>query len=184
MKDDALKSAYGDAIKQHKEILKQHASYLGKNVDEVLKSAGQPDTSEQEKIAKAAAAELNEAVPAGAMAAPLKGDTWYTGSASLSGAIRGSCDAGIYFGGSGNYKFSGSMWTSPIVAAGGGAGAWSMIPSNGQSMNFTWWGASVSGGAVNILWNINGTIVGSMAIAVAGIGGGGGNGDGKWTKGD
>ncbi len=164
----------------HNEALTEHAPYLGKNLDDVLKSLGKSSIKNHDQIVADALEQLKEKSDF----ANVGSDTWYTGSASLSGAIRGSCDATVYFGDAGNYKFSGSMWTSPIVAAGGGAGAWSMIPRDGQEMDFTWWGASVSGGAVNILWNINGTIVGSMAIAVAGIGGGGGDGSGKWKQGN
>src|SRR5215475_4511048 len=78
--------------------------------------------------------------------------------------------------------FSGGMWTSPIGVGGGGLGAWSMTPSNGQQMDFAWAGGAFEGGMVAIFWYIGGVVKGSMNFVVAGLGGGGGKGSGTWTK--
>ncbi|HVK24833.1 MAG TPA: hypothetical protein VM677_26040, partial [Actinokineospora sp.] len=126
--------------------------------------------------AQSAQAKLDAMVTAG-------GPASYAGSASLWGFIRGGMNANITFGDSGPFSFSGSMWTSPIAAAGGGAGFWSVIPPNGQEMDFVWTGAALEGGGVALLWSVNGTTLGAMSIFVAGLGIGGGKGSGTWTKG-
>ena len=152
-------------------------SYLGKKVEDVLKAEGRESILDQQHVASSALTQLKANVAAG--------DIAVAGAASLYGFVRGGIDANVYFGpDNGSYSFHGSMWTSPIGAGGGGGGAWAAgsIPSNGQGMDFTWWGAAVEGGAINVLWSINGTVVGSIAVAVAGIAGGGGHGSGSWTK--
>ncbi len=162
--------------------LRAHAGYLGRNIHDVARSLSRSMATAHGSAFAGAVADLNASK--NPPAPQPDQDTWYTGSATVSGLIRGTCTAGVYFGTSGNYKFSGSMWTGPIGATGGGGGAWSVVPDDGQDMDFTWWGISVDGGAVNIMWMVDEIIVGSMAIAVAGIGGGGGHGSGTWTQGD
>ena len=160
-----------------KKNVKTLDAYLGKKVQDVLKAEGRESILNQQQLTASALTQLKADVAAG--------DIAVAGAASLYGFIRGGCDANVYFGaGPGSLSFHGSMWTSPIGAGGGGAGAWAAgsIPTNGQPMDFTWWGAAVEGGAVNLLWSINGTVVGSLAVAVAGIAGGGGHGSGSWTK--
>jgi len=106
----------------------------------------------------------------------------YFGGASLYGFIRGGISDNVYFGSAGSYDFSGGMWTSPIGVGGGGLGAWSMTPSNGQEMDFAWAGGAFEGGMVAIFWYVGGVVKGSMNFVVAGLGGGGGKGSGTWTK--
>ena len=161
-----------------KQAAKALSSHLGKRVEDVLKAAGQEALLKQDEIGAKDLSELKSQVAAG--------DIAVTGGATLYGFVRGGITANIYFGsGPGSLTFNGSMWTSPIGVAGGGAGAWAegSIPRNGQGMDFAWWGVSVEGGAVNVLWYVNGVIVGSLGIAVAGIAGGGGKGSGTWAQG-
>jgi hypothetical protein len=154
--------------------LKTAASYLGKNVDEVLKDLGHAPI-DGEQVAGNALNKLKAAVG---------GNTnVYAGGASLWGFIRGGISANVYFGSAGSYTYSGSMWTSPIGVGGGGAGAWSMTPSNGQAMDFVWAGGAFEGGSCAIFWSINGVVVGAMTVVVAGLGAGGGKGSGTWAKG-
>jgi hypothetical protein len=163
-------------VKTQDKSVKTLASYLGRSVQDVLKGLGKESVLEDKKqITAKALTQLQAGLKAG--------ETVYAGGASLWGFVRGGISANVYFGDSGSYTYSGSMWTSPIGVGGGGAGVWSMIPSNGQGMDFTWAGVSVEGGAVAIFWSISGTIVGGMSVAVAGLGAGGCNGSGTWTKG-
>jgi hypothetical protein len=153
------------------------ASYLGRKVEDVRKELGQASRVDTEKSAAKALTRLQAGLKAG--------ETVYAGSAHIYGFVRGGIDANVYFGDAGNYGFSGSMWTSPIEAGGGGAGPWTMTPSDGQVMEFTWFGGALAGGGIGIFWHIEeyGTVVGAMDIVVAGIGGGGGHGSGVWHKG-
>jgi hypothetical protein len=170
-------TAINDYIKTQGKNLKTVKSYLGRNVQDVLKGLGQASLVDQEKIAANALTRLKADLGLAA------GETVYAGGASLWGFVRGGISANVYFGDAGSYSFSGSMWTSPIGVGGGGAGAWTMTASNGQEMDFTWAGGALEGGSVAIFWSISGTVVGGMAVVVAGVGVGGGHGSGVWTKG-
>ena len=154
-------------------LVKRSASFLGRNVDDVLKNLGHPPI-DYEQVATNTLSRFKADLPAEHNA--------YFGGASLYGFIRGGISANVYFGSAGSYDFSGGMWTSPIGVGGGGLGAWSMTPSNGQEMDFAWAGGAFEGGMVAIFWYIGGVVKGSMNFVVAGLGGGGGKGSGTWTK--
>src|SRR5215217_1099681 len=115
-------------VQTHEQSLKTSASYLGRNIDDVLTELGQPSPQNHEQIATNALVPLNAGLTADQSVWP--------GGASLWGFIRGGISANIYFGGAGSYTFSGSMWTSPIGVGGGGAGLWTYTPQNGDQMNF------------------------------------------------
>ena len=154
-------------------LVKRSGSFLGRNVDDVLKSLGHTPI-DYEQVATNTLSRFKADLPATQIVFP--------GGASLYGFIRGGISANVYFGSAGSYDFSGGMWTSPIGAGGGGAGVWSMTPSNGQEMDFVWAGGAFEAGVVDIFWSIGGVVMGALAIVVAGIGGGGGKGSGTWTK--
>jgi len=151
-----------------KQLMETQVSYLGKHESDVYTSLAQPNPDEIVETLKSHAAQL--------------GVAWYGGTASLDGMIRGSENGVVAFGDHGSLGFSGSMWTSLIFVTGAGGGPWSMVPSDGQEMEFIWWGASALGGSVNILFKLNDVVVGTMVIVVAGAGLGGGKGTVTWSK--
>jgi hypothetical protein len=151
-----------------KELMETQASYLGKHESDVFKSLTQPNPNEIVETLRSHADQL--------------GVAWYGGTASLDGFVRGSENGIVNFGDHGSFGFSGSMWTSPIFVTGAGGGPWSTVPSDGQEMEFIWWGASVGGGSVNILFKLNDAVIGTMLIVVGGGGFGGGQGNVTWSK--
>ncbi len=155
-------------------VVKRGASFVGGNLDDVLKNLGQPPI-DYEQVARDALSRFKADLPANTHI--------YWAGASLYGFVRGGISANVYFGSAGSYSFSGGMWTSPITAGGGGESYWSMTPSNGQEMDFVWAGAAMSGGIVELFWSTGGVLTGYMSMAVAGVGLGGGKGSGTWTKG-
>ena len=154
-------------------VVKRSASFVGGNLDDVLKNLGQPPI-DYEQVARDTLSRFKADLPAT--------HNLYPGGASLYGFIRGGISANVYFGSAGSYDFSGGMWTSPIAVGGGGMSSWSMTPSNGQGMDVVWAGASLEGGVVDIFWSISGVVMGAMTMVVAGVGLGGGKGSGTWTK--
>lgn len=107
--------------------------------------------------------------------------TWYFGSVSTGGFIRGDLTAHIHFGNV-DMTFNGTCWSGPQAIAGGGGGIWSMIPSDGQSMDFSFGAAASGGGEIQVYWSVNGVVVGQLIAAVGGAAISGGSGSGKWTK--
>lgn len=189
MLEKEFETAVNDIFETNKDALETINSYLGKNVSEL------PKTTEgmHERIAAEALARINpsalkpksqqktsDLTPDSIQAR--MNETPFFGSASLAGFIRGDANASIYFGNYGNFRFSGSMWTSPIAVGGGGVGGWTVIPSNGEQMRFIWFGAALTAGTASIFWIINDIVIGTLTLAVAGLAGGGGDGIGKWTK--
>ena len=154
-------------------LVKRSASFLGRNVDDVLKDLGHTPI-DYEQVATNTLSRFKADLPAES--------NGLFGGASLYGFIRGGISANVYFGSAGSYSFSGGMWTSPIGVGGGGVGGWSMTPSNGQEMEFVWAGGAFEGGMVDIFWYIGGVLKLGLSVVVAGIGGGGGKGSGTWTK--
>jgi hypothetical protein len=162
-------------VQTHGQSLKTSASYLGRNIDDVLKELGQPTPVNHEEIATNALAPLNVGLSAD--------ESVWPGGASLWGFIRGGISSNIYFGAAGSLTFSGQMWTSPIGVGGGGAGLWTYTPRGGDQMNFAWAGIASGGGVVNVFWYFQvGVVIGTLQVAVAGAALGGGKGEGTWTK--
>jgi len=108
--------------------------------------------------------------------------TWRFGSVSTAGFIRGDLTAHINFGSSGDWTFNGTMWCGPQAIAGGGGGVWSVIPTQGQEMVFSFGVVAYTGGEIQVYWSINGTVVGQLVAAVGGAAISGGSGSGKWKK--
>ncbi len=169
-----------DAKQFWEEQMKLGRVLLGKPVSEIpnlLKEAHE----QREK-------EINQALTDMKQDAPKEGllgkssETWRFGSVSTGGFIRGDLTAHINFGGSNDMTFSGTMWTGPQAIAGGGGGMWSVVPKNGQKMDFHFGAASWGAGEIQVYWSINGTVVGQLIALVGGAAISGGSGSGKWKK--
>jgi len=171
MEMNAFETAINNQV--NGKLVKRSASFVGGNLDDVLKNLGQPPI-DYEQVARDTLSRFKADLPAV--------EHLYWAAASLYGFIRGGISANVYFGSAGSYDFSGGMWTSPIAVGGGGMSSWSMTPSNGQGMDVVWAGASLEGGVVDIFWSISGVVMGAMTMVVAGVGLGGGKGSGTWTK--
>jgi hypothetical protein len=175
-------------------MVEAQAQYLGSDISDVLDSITTQAAKEQDEMLSEVVAGLNAASAGSQLAAgPERAvaaasgaakESWYAGSVSISGLIRGMLDASVYFGDHGNFRYSGSMWSGPAAIAGGGGGAWTVVPSDGQAMDFAYWAGAFTGGGCNVFWNINKVVVGAMAIAVGGIAASGGSGSGTWRKGN
>ena len=149
--------------------------FLGRDVDDVLEVLGNPHHG----YGSCAPGENIDVLQG-----PKTGK-WYAGEASLEGTVRGKLSSVMYYpSAGGDWSFSGSMWTAPVLIKGGGVGEWARIPEVDEKMRFTWFGGSVGGGTVSILWSDSTKkIVGTLTIVTAGAGGGGGDGSGRWKRG-
>jgi Protein kinase domain len=99
-------------VKTQEKNVKTLASYLGRNVQDVLKGLGKASLLEDKKqIAAKALTQLQAGLKAG--------ETVYAGGASLWGFVRGGISANVYFGDSGSI---GSLLSRSVV------GTWPKLP--------------------------------------------------------
>jgi len=156
------------------------SSLLGKPVSEIPTQLHKVYEERQRQITDA----LSELKANPAMIADLASvnGTFYFGSVSTGGFIRGDLTSHIDFGGSGKFKFSGTCWCGPQALAGGGGGLWSIVPTNGQEMGFHFGAAAWTAGEIQVYWSINGVVVGQLIAVVGGAAISGGSGSGKWKK--
>jgi hypothetical protein len=155
-------------------------SLLGKPVSEIPKTINEHYQAYHAQMATALEEMRKDDAAGAVLSQAASNGTWYFGSISTGGLIYGDLSATLNF--PTVMKFSGSGWSGPQAIAGGGGGLWSMVPSDGQKMDFALGAASWGAGEVQVYWSIDGTVVGQLVAGVGGAAISGMSGSGKWSK--